>query len=366
MIKVKAPGKLYIAGEYAVLESGHPAIIVALNHYIEAQIQENHNIGSITSAYSENQPINWYRDQNKAKLKHKNKDFRYVMTAINIAEMYVTALGKKLKFFDLTITSALDNKNGKKYGFGSSGAVTVATIKAVLKFYDIKLTHDLVYKLSVLTHLKLKENGSFGDIAASTYGGWIAYSTFDKTWLLNKIEEVPFTELIHTQWSKLRIEPLPKPDLKLLIGWTGNPASTTALIDQIKDDLNKHTFSELKYEQFLSLAKEIVEDMIQSFYNKNYKKICEGLNQYRNLLLEFSKLVQIKIETPDLHNLCTAAQNLNIAAKSSGAGGGDCGIALLNSSDNISKLTNSWKKLGITPLTDIDVYYEKEGDFYDK
>lgn len=34
MITVKAPGKLYIAGEYAVVESGFPAIIVALDQFV--------------------------------------------------------------------------------------------------------------------------------------------------------------------------------------------------------------------------------------------------------------------------------------------------------------------------------------------
>ena len=36
LITVKAPGKLYIAGEYAVVESGYPAIIVALNQFVTA------------------------------------------------------------------------------------------------------------------------------------------------------------------------------------------------------------------------------------------------------------------------------------------------------------------------------------------
>ena len=29
-----APGKLYIAGEYAVVEPGHPAVLVAVDHFI--------------------------------------------------------------------------------------------------------------------------------------------------------------------------------------------------------------------------------------------------------------------------------------------------------------------------------------------
>lgn len=38
MIEVTAPGKLYIAGEYAVVEPGHPAIIVAIDQFISVSI----------------------------------------------------------------------------------------------------------------------------------------------------------------------------------------------------------------------------------------------------------------------------------------------------------------------------------------
>ena len=39
MIEVSAPGKLYIAGEYAVVEPGHPAIIVAVDQFITVTIE---------------------------------------------------------------------------------------------------------------------------------------------------------------------------------------------------------------------------------------------------------------------------------------------------------------------------------------
>ena len=40
MIEVSAPGKLYIAGEYAVVEVGHPAIIVAVDQFITVTINQ--------------------------------------------------------------------------------------------------------------------------------------------------------------------------------------------------------------------------------------------------------------------------------------------------------------------------------------
>ena len=74
---------------------------------------------------------------------------------------------KTFALYSLSITSELDDaKRGIKYGLGSSGAVVVATIQAVLDFYKTPRTSLLVYKLSVLTNLRLSQRGSFGDIAA--------------------------------------------------------------------------------------------------------------------------------------------------------------------------------------------------------
>ena len=44
LIKVKAPGKLYIAGEYAVVETGCPAILVGLNKYVYVSIEDSKDL----------------------------------------------------------------------------------------------------------------------------------------------------------------------------------------------------------------------------------------------------------------------------------------------------------------------------------
>ena len=44
MIQVKAPGKLYIAGEYAVTEPGYKSVLIALDRFVTATIEEADNI----------------------------------------------------------------------------------------------------------------------------------------------------------------------------------------------------------------------------------------------------------------------------------------------------------------------------------
>ena len=49
MIELSVPGKLFIAGEYAVVEPGHPAIIVAVDQFITVTVEEARKNGSIQS-----------------------------------------------------------------------------------------------------------------------------------------------------------------------------------------------------------------------------------------------------------------------------------------------------------------------------
>lgn len=342
MIEASAPGKLYIAGEYAVLEPNHPAILIALNQYITVHLEESQTVGTISSSYSNFMPIPWTRKNGTVFVDERENPFNYVIQAIKTTEDYVRALNKPLRFYNLSIESDLDNKDGRKYGLGSSGAVTVATIKALLAFYEVDYTKDMVYKLSVLTHLAIHSNGSFGDIAASTYGGWIAYSTFNRQWLQQKSQTTPIEKLIAMDWADLMIKPLPAPtDLQLAIGWTGSPASTTSLVDQVQEDVEQE---ENYHERFLIEARAIVETMIEAFFNHDSKAICAGISQYRTLLQQLTQHTGVIIETPALTSLCNIALDNGGVAKSSGAGGGDCGIALLPKEADLTKLSEDWEK----------------------
>ena len=41
MIETRAPGKLFIAGEYAVVEPGQPAVLIAVDRCITVQLTES-------------------------------------------------------------------------------------------------------------------------------------------------------------------------------------------------------------------------------------------------------------------------------------------------------------------------------------
>src|SRR5699024_51559 len=146
--------------------------------------------------------------------------------AIDVTETYAMEQNIPLSMYHLTVDSDLDSKSGLKYGLGSSGAVTVATVRALCRLYGLKETNETVFKLASLAHLSLDSNGSFGDVAASTYTGWLAYTSFDRTWVREAWDRLSITELVEADWPFLSVHELTPPaNMHFVIGWTGSPAS---------------------------------------------------------------------------------------------------------------------------------------------
>lgn len=357
MIETSVPGKLFIAGEYAVVEPGHPAIIVAVDQFINVTIEGARKNGSIQSAQYSDLPIRWTRRNGELVLDHRENPFHYILAAIRLTEKYAQEKGTLLSFYDLKVTSELDNSNGRKYGLGSSGAVTVATVKALNLYYDLKMDRLTQFKIAALAHLAVQGNGSCGDIAASCYGGWLAFSTFDHEWVLRKQQEWTLTQLLTSDWPELSIRPLIVPkSLRLLIGWTGSPASTSDLVDQVYQSKEA---KEKGYAKFLAGSKDCVNRLIDGFLNEDSRTIKKMITENRKLLVGLSSLTGVTIETPALKKLCDLAETYRGAAKSSGAGGGDCGIVIVDQKTGILPLMSAWEKADIIPLP-LHVYHYRE------
>ncbi len=134
MITVKAPGKLYIAGEYAVVETGYPSIIVALNQFVTVEISQSKSYGSIVSKQYRDDSVLWRRQGDQMILDNRDNTFNYIISAIRLTEEYAQALGRRWSFMIYESIAILIAQTVKKYGLGSSAAVTVATVKGYVNF----------------------------------------------------------------------------------------------------------------------------------------------------------------------------------------------------------------------------------------
>ena len=348
-IYVKTPGKLFVAGEYAVVEKGYAAVITAVDTFIHLTIKEtDKDYGVVFSKGFTVEPAKWARSRNRFWLKKQNYRLKYIRSAIHTTERYLYEQKIPLRLFDLEISSELNTDTGKKLGLGSSGAITVATVRALLQFYGLEDDDLLVYKLSVLAQMNLGDSSSFGDLAASCYTGWIKYTNFDHKFVTHRLRRMPTKRLVELEWPALKIERLTVSDkINFLIGWTGSPASSNRLVRDVQTQKKQ---SHREYRHFLNESKKSVDQLAAALSTNDTEGIKEAVARNRMALLEMGQQTGVMIETPALEELIELAAKDNAVAKTSGAGGGDSGIAFVFDESNRSNLIADWEKAGITHL----------------
>lgn len=353
MLTAKVPGKLFIAGEYAVVTPGNSAIIAAVSRYLTVTLRSTRaNCASISSTQNPYEITQWTRHHQHLQLLTTKNTYPLITTAMLTAEAYAQELGYwNPNLYHLHVSSELDDpKSKKKLGLGSSGAVVVATIRAVLEFHGVPQTNLLIYKLAALTHTRLHLNGSMGDLAACAFGGIIHYCRSDSFWLNQQLQTMTIASIVQKKWPQLIIQRLSLPEeLFFLVGWTKQQANTAQLVTTAQNNQNWLRNEEF-YHHFLQHNQSIMSQLIKGCQLQQSADIHQAILKNRQLLLDFSKNMHITIETPSLNYLCESAIKNGASAKTSGAGGGDCGICFASHSKQVRHIQEDWKKQGIVPL----------------
>lgn len=348
---IKTPGKLMVAGEFAVLEKDYPLIVMAVDRYVYATI-EDHSSYTFTSENFGLYDLTWHFNGKQVVFQEYSPRLKFVVSALSTVLTYLKEKKIKTTPFSLSVRSELDDeKTGAKYGLGSSAAVVTSVITAVLeKFLHNRPSRNLIFKLAAIAHVRTQGSGSGADIAASTYGGLIYYKSFQASWLTNVLQNAKqIVPILQMKWKYLQIKQVSFPsDLTVCIGWTGKPASTKSLVSEI----SKLKQTNLQaYERFLHDSKHAVNVILESIKENDRMKFFEGIKLNRMALSMLGKIANVPIETEKLALLSDVAEQLNGAGKLSGAGGGDCGLAFLQSKEDRPKLYEIWQQYDIMPLS---------------
>ncbi|WP_373114892.1 phosphomevalonate kinase [Streptococcus sp. oral taxon 431] len=324
MTIVKTCGKLYWAGEYAILEPGQLALIKAIPIYMMAEIKasDDYRLYSDMFIYSVDM--------------RPDSSYALIQETVALVEEYLTDQGVDLQPFSLEIRGKME-REGKKFGLGSSGSVIVLVIKAMLAFYEKPAERELLFKLASAVLLKRGDNGSMGDIACIVSEDLVLYQSFDREKVAGWLEKEDLQAVLVRDWgfSIRSVEPALKFDF--LVGWTKEVAVSSHMVKQIKNNMNA---------SFLQASKEIVANLVKALQVGQEETIIDLLEQASQLLEGLSS----DIYTPSLRQLKDASRDLKAVAKSSGAGGGDCGIALSFDQDSTTLLKKRWVDLEIELL----------------
>jgi phosphomevalonate kinase len=162
-----------------------------------------------------------------------------------------------------------------------------------------------------------------------------------------QIEDTSVNEVLKKNWPGLHIEPLQAPEnMEVLIGWTGSPASSHHLVSEVKRLKSDPTF----YGKFLEQSHACVEKLIHAFKTNHIKGVQQMIRHNRSIIQQMDREATVDIETPHLKTLCDIAEAHGGAAKTSGAGGGDCGITIIRSDVNKNAIFDEWQRNDVQPL----------------
>ena len=324
MTIVKTCGKLYWAGEYAILERGQLALIKAIPIYMTAEIESSEVYRLYSDMFSYSVDMS------------PDSSYALIQETVALVEDYLIDQGIELQPFSIDIRGKME-REGKKFGLGSSGSVVVLVIKAMLAFYERPAERDLLFKLASAVLLKRGDNGSMGDIACIVSEDLVHYQSFDRENVAQWLEKEDLPTVLARDWgfSIRNVEPVLAFDF--LVGWTKEVAVSSHMVKQIKKNMNA---------SFLQASKETVTNLVKALQEGQEETIIALLEQASQLLERLSS----DIYTPSLRQLKDASRDLKAVAKSSGAGGGDCGIALSFDQDSTTLLKKRWADLGIELL----------------
>ncbi len=274
---VSAPGKMMVAGEYAVLE-GAEAVVAAVDRRAFASLES----GVV--------PAGTLSPEAAASLAEAEKRIGMLKSGV-------------------TLDVSQMRQSGLKLGLGSSAAGAAAVAGLVYAAHGRDLARlDVqreVLDAAFSGHRAVAPKGSGADVAAAVHGGFVRFRR-----LGDAIETHPL------DWPE---------GLSARVVWTGQEARTSAFLSCVealaKRDPGRHrgVMAALGAEADRFVSALLAGDLVG---------VVEATGAYGVAMGELGEAAGIEIVTDTLARVANLARQAGGAAKPSGAGGGDVALAI--------------------------------------
>ncbi|HVA96068.1 MAG TPA: mevalonate kinase [Candidatus Acidoferrales bacterium] len=306
-ITVSAPGKIHLMGEHAVVY-GKPALLAAINMRCSVQlISSDSDTITITSenlnkkmTYSPNEIIALTKEaEKKWDAFQKNNDSS--LLTLHSVDLPAIAIGETIAFlqkrlpseFDLIINSAIPIGSG----LGSSAALSVAIVAAVMQFVTKKIDKETVNTIAFRIEQRIHGNPSGGDNTICCYGG------------IGLFQNKSFTKkLLQSKANFLLID-------------SGRPTETTGEMVSLVGRLQKENRS--MFAQFLSDQEQVTRDLVSVLQNSNEENLMDLIKRGER------NLEKIGVVSDSAKSLIALIEKEGGAAKICGAGGRKKGSGML-------------------------------------
>jgi mevalonate kinase len=305
---VSAPGKIFLVGEYAVLEEGI-AVLAAVTRYAVAQFIPGMDPMS---------PV--------------------VAEAVQRARAELGETSSALPPGSVLVNSDDFYQGEQKIGFGSSAATAVASVGAVFESAGIALDarRSQILTIADAAHRAAQGGaGSGADIAAATYGGLV------------KVERQggasPLVESL-----------VPPASLHLVVFWTGQPASTKDMIAGVQQFARKDPGA---YRQVIDNLRDTADRFVAELRAGSATGAVAAAGRYGRRLGVLGAAASVPIVTEDFRRAADVAAELGGIAKPSGAGGGDIGVGMFATPESARLFARALPK----PMLPLDVDLDRVG-----
>ncbi len=303
-VSTSAPGKVLIAGEYAVLD-GAPAICMAVNRraHVSITTSDNDYHSVLAPGFSESagrftavgNRIEWLAGADEFSL----LEAVWQEAAPTVSENLTIVLDSN---------DFIDPASSVKLGIGSSAALTVALVAAFDRITDGDIN---VLRAATDAHRRFQQgSGSGVDIACSLAGGLIEYRMGGES-------------ISSLTWPN---------GLAYASLWSGVAASTDEKLNQ----LARTEAGQARAELVIASAR-----VAASWREGNPIEILQQLRDYTKALRKFDVDHRLGIFDAGHAELADAAASAGLVYKPCGAGGGDIGIVIANDVSDIATFVDA-------------------------
>ena len=283
-VKASAPGKVIIAGEYAVLD-GAPVICMAVDRRAHVLVLQNTDGGYVISAPGLSDEARRYASMSEC------ADDLPLLAAVwqQLAPVSVEHLSIELD------SSEFVSAAGAKIGVGSSAAVAVALTAALGRTVG---TSEDIHQLATAAHQQFQGgSGSGVDIACSVAGGVIEFR-------MGEAESHALDWPVGLHYALL---------------WSGQSSDTGAQLKKLASTKPHPSRADL----FIA-----AEEFAKVWHAGQAAAIVTALGDYTTALQRFDAGHQLGIFAAGHAELAGKSKGSDVVYKPCGAGGGDLGIAV--------------------------------------
>ena len=284
-MNVGAPGKLFLAGEYGVLDGG-TAVVTAVDRRVVARLADAGLAPAPTPVVAE------------------------VLSAVRA---HCQARGVAMPAGTPVIDSASLSEDGRKLGLGSSAAVAAAATGALLAAAGLPVEDDpeTVFALADAAHRASQGGrGSGADVAAAVLGGVIAFARTGGTATFRRLEARPAFEPVVIS--------------------AGSPSVT---VDHVRAVERLAARDPRTHARRLQEIRDAALAFLRAHEGADGAALVTAVAAAHAALEALGHDADLPIVTPPLAAAAALAREIGGAAKPSGAGGGDVGVAFFADPD---------------------------------